>query len=167
MDVFRLVSASACFLGIVITVFGSLYPSEKFGKQMKIIFSLIFILSVLKPVLGGKFDLSELKSSVSDSPGQFEEISENTYGYFIRSVESNISAALETELGKLDIYPEKIETSINISENGSISISEIRLVLDNAEQVADAENCIGNAVNGSAKIISEIKEKGDELAGIS
>ena len=111
-----MISGTACFLGIVITIFRSLYPSEKFSKQMKMIFSLIFIISVVRPFASGKIS--------------FPEINEN------------ISA--------------NIQTSINISENGSISINEVKLVLDDLNLLPDAEECIRNAAESNVTVTAEL-----------
>ncbi len=142
MEIFRKIAGTACFLGIVITIFSSLYPSEKFAKQMKIIFSLIFILSVVKPFLAGRIDIPEINGTVAASTEKYEAMNEEAYYYFISSVESNISASLETALNEIGIYPVKIETSINISDSGGISINEVRLFLENEDKADEARECI-------------------------
>ena len=152
METFRAMAGAACFLGIVITVFSSLYPSEKFAKQMKIIFSLIFILSVVKPVIGGKIVLPEMGETVAVSTERYEAMNEETYDYFIRSVESNISASLEALLNEINIYPDKIETSINISDSGSISINEVRLFMVDTDKFPEAKERICKAADNDVKV---------------
>ncbi len=152
METFRAMAGAACFLGIVITVFSSLYPSEKFAKQMKIIFSLIFILSVAKPVIGGKIVLPEMGETVAASTERYEAMNEETYDYFIRSVESNISASLEVLLNEINIYPDKIETSINISDSGSISINEVRLFMEDTDKFPEAKERICKAIDNDVKV---------------
>lgn len=142
MDSFRSIAFTACFLGIVITIFNSLYPSDKFAKQIKTIFSLIFILSIAKPIVSGKISFPEIGDTVSASAEHYETLNDNTYKYFISSVENNISAALETKLHEKNIYPEEIETSINISENGSISINEVKITLNDMTESYEARRCI-------------------------
>ncbi len=152
METFRAMAGAACFLGIVITVFSSLYPSEKFAKQMKIIFSLIFVLSVAKPVIGGKITLPEMGKTVAASTERYEAMNEGTYDYFIRSVESNISASLEALLNEINIYPDKIETSINISDSGSISINEVRLFMEDTDKFPEAKERICKAADSDVKV---------------
>ncbi|MCM1328569.1 MAG: hypothetical protein NC253_03935 [Ruminococcus sp.] len=142
MESFRAIAFAACFLGIVITIFNSLYPSEKFAKQIKTIFSLIFILSVAKPIAAGKIEFPEIGDTVSASAEYYSSLNDNTYSYFISSVESNISAALAGKLREKNIYPEEIETSINISENGSISINEVKITLKDMADKAETERCV-------------------------
>ena len=162
MQTFRLIAMTACFLGIVITIFNSLYPSEKFSKQVKIIFSLIFILSIAKPIAAGKITLPEIGETVSASSDYYSSLSDNTYDYFIRSVENNISASLEAKLHEKNIYPEEIQTSINISDNGSISINEVIITLKDMTVSSDAAECIIIATESEAKVtVKEFKDEGD------
>lgn len=158
METFRLIALTACFLGIIITIFNSLYPSEKFGKQIKIIFSVIFILSLVKPIALGGFTLPALSETVSASSDYYESLNDGAYDYFIASVESSINAALEDKLHEINIYPEEIETSINISDNGSISISEVKITLKDITESFSAKKCIAAAVgDGAAVTVKEYK----------
>lgn len=164
METFRAVSVTACFLSIVIAVFGSLYPSEKFAGQLKMIFSLIFILSLIKPVLNGKFDFPEITEAAAASSARYEALSDSADEYFIRAAENNISAVLEASLHEIEIYPEEIETSINISENYSISINEVKIVL-NTKSEADAETAahrVSEQVGDSAAVTVIFAENGEK-----
>ena len=157
MEAFRLMAGTACFLGIVITIFSSLYPSDKFAKQMKMIFSLIFIISVIKPVAQGKFDFPEFSETVSASADYYSSLNDNTYDYFIRSVESNISFSLENALNEKNIYPREIQTSVNISDSGSISINEVKLVLEDMSEYPEAVKCIREAAESDVNVTAEVR----------
>ena len=159
MEAFRLMAGTACFLGIVITIFSSLYPSDKFAKQMKIIFSLIFILSVIKPVAQGKFDFPEFSETVSVSADYYSSLNDNAFDYFIRSVESNISFSLGSALNEKNIYPLEIQTSVNISDSGSISINEVRLVLEDMSEYSAAAECIREAAESDVNVTAEVRQK--------
>lgn len=163
MDSFRAIAFAACFLGIVITIFNSLYPSEKFTKQIKTIFSLIFILSIAKPIAAGKISFPEIGDTVSASTDYYSSLNDNTYNYFISSVESNISAALEGKLHEKNIYPEEIETSINISDNGSISINEVKITLKDMSDSFAARQCIIDETEEGVNVI--VNEKEHDNAG--
>ncbi|MBP1560494.1 MAG: stage III sporulation protein AF [Oscillospiraceae bacterium] len=142
MDIFKGVALTSCFLGMAITIFDALYPSEKLEKQVKIIFSLIFLISITKPFFGGDISFPDIDSAVSASTDYYSSLNENTDDYFISSVENNISAALETALHEKNIYPEEIETSINISDGSSISINEVKITLCDMSLAEEAKRCI-------------------------
>ena len=158
VETFRAISLTACFLGIVITIFSTLYPSQKFAKQLKIIFSLIFLLSIVKPALNGSFTFSGISEAVSASTDYYQQLSDNTDEYFIRAVESNISTTLTAELHVQNIYPEEIQTSINISENNSISISEVRIVLNDMTYSDEAKRCIIENTAEDVTVVVQMKE---------
>ncbi len=158
METFKMIAGTACFLGIITAIFGSMYPSEKFAKQMKIIFSLVFILSVAKPVISGRISFPDIEETVSAGSDQYSSINDRTYEYFISSLEKNISLSLEAKLNEIDIYPAEIETSINISDSGSISISEVRLVLDDMDSFGKAEECIRRAAESDVRVTAGSRE---------
>nr|MDE7289683.1 hypothetical protein [Oscillospiraceae bacterium] len=78
--------------------------------------------------------------------------------YFISSVESNISAALEGKLREKNIYPEEIETSINISDNGSISINEVKITLNDMSDSFEAKRCIIDETEEGVTVTVKEKE---------
>lgn len=161
VETFRTIAFTACFLGIAIAVFNSLYPSEKFAGQLKIIFSLIFILSLIKPIASGKADIPEIAeaaSAVSESTDYYFSMNDRADEYFIRSVENNISSVLESSLHEIEIYPEEIETSINISENFGISINEVKIVLNeqNAYNAENAKRCVSDRIGNTAAVTVNI-----------
>ncbi len=152
METFRAVSFTACFLGITAAIFSSMYPSEKFAGQMKMIFSLIFILCLIKPFAKGSFELPEISETVAASSDYYSYLSESADEYFIRSVENNISASLEAALREAEIYPLEVKTSINISENYSISINEVEIVLDEPDGSEAARRCVSEKLGGDAPV---------------
>jgi len=158
MEIFRMISATACFLGIVITVFSRMYPSEKFEKQMKTIFSLIFLISILTPILNGNLQLPDISETVAASSAYYQEISVNADEYFIRSVENNISIRLEAELNSKNIFPLEIQTSVNISDNNSISINEVNVSVTDIELAEEIKNCIYASIGKDATINVKMKE---------
>ena len=162
METFRAVSLTACFLSIVIAIFSSLYPSEKFAGQLKIIFSLIFILSLTKPITKGKLDIPEIAEAAAASSDYYESLSGKADEYFVRSAENNISAVVESLLHENEIYPEEVETSINISENYSISISEVKITLKDASGAETAKRCVSEQIGNNAAVTVIFAENGEE-----
>ena len=126
------------------------------------VFSMIFILSIVKPIAAGKITLPEIGETVYASSDYYSSLNDNTYDYFISSVENNISASLEAKLLEKNIYPEEIQTSINISDNNSISINEVIITLMDMEVSPVAIQCITEATEGEAKVtVKEFKDEGD------
>jgi hypothetical protein len=130
MDGFREASAIACFIGIVIAIVDALIPSEKFNKQLKIMFAVVFCLCVITPIANGtiEFDSDSVAAyasadSMSESKIAGEEV-------LARAIGRNISRSLEEELRAQKITPQEIATTVNISENGSIDITVIDLQIN-------------------------------------
>lgn len=158
MATFQMISLTACFLGIVITVFSRLYPSEKFEKQMKTIFSLVFIISIVNPIAQKDLHLPDISETVTTSSDYYQSICENTDEYFIKALENNISANLKSELNKAEIYPLEIQTSVNISADSSISINEVRVIMQSAEYSDEIKNLIIENVGVNALVTVKMRE---------
>ncbi len=158
MDTFKMISSTACFLGIVITAFSRLYPSEKFEKQMKTIFSLVFLISIAAPLLQGKIQLPDISETITASTEYYQSISDNADEYFVRAVESNISTRLESELNLQNIFPLEIQTSVNISENNSISINEVNVLMPSTDYESEIKMLISENVGEETIVNVKTKE---------
>lgn len=137
MNEIQLVMISAGILAVVMNIFESIYPAEKYAKQMRIIFSLIFILCLVKPLAGCIESFSDTVESIDVIKDNIAESSDNSLDYFKKSVERNISSQMMDILTDNGIDAKEIKTSINISESGSISINEITIAAENAAQGAE------------------------------
>lgn len=158
METFRMISLTACFLGIVITIFSRIYPSEKFEKQMKTIFSLVFVISVINPVVNGKLQFPDIREAVTASSDYYQEISDNTDDYLVKSIENNISRNIVAELNQNNIFPQEIQTNINISEDNCISISEVQVIVDNEEYSDEIKRFIQKTVGEKVTVYVKTKE---------
>lgn len=134
MSSFRLVILTAGFISVVMSMFEAVYPSEKHSNQIKLIFSLIFILCAISPIVKGDADLSEIADVMQDTSQSLELSDEKTMECFKNSVERNISSRIKQYLCENEIVCSEIKTSINISGSGSISINEIEIAADNTAQ---------------------------------
>ena len=137
MNEIQLVMVSAGILAVLINIFESIYPAEKYAKPMCIIFSLVFILSLVKPIICNIDSLGDTIETIEVIKDDALVNSGNTLEYFKGSVERNISSRMTDILSDNGIAVKEIKTSINISENGSISITEITIAAENAAQGAE------------------------------
>ncbi len=158
METFRMISATACFLGITLSVFSKLYPSEKFGKQMKTIFSLVFIISVLTPFMNGELKFHAITEAVTASSAYYQSISENTDAYFIRAIENNISTRLKATLSEEKIFSSEVQTKINISEDNSISINEVIVLVQNDNYSDEIKKIIAANIGENVTVVVKTKE---------
>ena len=142
MNEIQLVVISAGVLAVVMNIFESIYPAEKYAKQMRIIFALIFVLTLSKPLLNSIEILSDSAESIDVINADISESTDNTLDYFKKSIERNFSIRLADMLAENNIAVKEIKTSINISENGSISINEVKIAAENAAQGVEAVDIV-------------------------
>jgi hypothetical protein len=136
---FRTAAGVACFIGIVIALIDALSPSDKFKKQLKVMFALIFMLAVITPIADGSIDFSGDTVAAYADRDYLESSKAAGETYLETAVGRNISRNLDEILKAKNIYPQKIETSINIIDDGSIDITVINLTIDPAKAEEAAE----------------------------
>lgn len=157
---------SICAAAIITAVYKALAPTNKFGAQIKLLTVCFFILSAVNAVTGlnEAWDMSGIvpDSSYHDYSVQFgERVTEETAAVLRR----DIAARLAEE----NIFPEKIYIDTHISDNGSISINEIKLVFsakdtgDTAERAVDAvKRLVGTSIKVTAETTPQVQVRGAE-----
>ena len=131
---------SVCVTAVMTAVYKALAPSDKFSSQIKLLVSCFFVVSVIGAVSGtvGLSDISDIinaDTSYNDYTVQLEkQTAEETA--------KNLRGIIADELAKEGISPEKIYVDVNISDKGSISISEIKLVFRREDYEANAYRAI-------------------------
>lgn len=128
-----------CICAVIAAIFRSLIPSDKFEKQVKLVISCFFVVSVLSLVSNGVGfdDITDFFSIDTDYVDYTGELCKLTAD----EVADELRTRIKSELEKKGIITEKIYIGVNISDSGSISISEIGLVLDDFNEY-DAERAV-------------------------
>ncbi|MGN1103183.1 MAG: hypothetical protein ACI4RG_13375 [Huintestinicola sp.] len=149
MDMLCSVSASACVLGIIFSVINNMTPSEKFSRQMNIIFSMILILVIVSPFADGeiKLEISDISESI---PEDYSYIYDEQTS---RLISANISDNLGQILAENGIFPLKISVDINNSSDGSISIIGAEIILSDSADSKSAAKLAAEALGVEKQLI--------------
>ncbi|MDR0986185.1 MAG: stage III sporulation protein AF [Ruminococcus sp.] len=159
MEGFRLAAGVACFIGIVIALVDALAPSEKFKKQLKVMFAVIFMLAVITPIADGSIDFSGDTIAAYADTDYLAASKAAGESYLETSIGRNISRNIDELLKAENIYAQKIETSINILDNGSIDITVIDLTVD--EKEADrASEILSEKLSGEEFTVNIFAQQG-------
>lgn len=107
-------------------VYKALVPSDKMSSQVKLLVSCFFMVSVINAVSGAVpfWDISDIldaDTSYNDYSVQLEKLT-------AEETANELRKRISEKLAEENISPEKIYIDVNISDSGSISISEIKLV---------------------------------------
>lgn len=158
---------SVCVTAVMTALYKALAPADKFGAQIKLIVSCFFVVSVINAVGGasGLFDISEIvtsDTSYNDYSVQFEQLTAEETAKRIRDITAEALAAE-------GIFPKKIYVDINISDKGSISISEIKLVFDEKDYelysdraIVLARRTIGTKIKVTAETSPRAKKERED-----
>lgn len=142
MELLKKVILSACFLSIVISLADSIKPNEKFAKQIKLIFSLLFISGIFVAIANSEFDIDiPVAADVNELEG-YKAVSDTADRAVIYSAESSVNDMVCRILTSRGIGYKKIIVNVNMNDDGSININEIGYCGDEYESavVAIKEN---------------------------
>lgn len=153
MDTFKLVTLIAGFVSVLLAIFDSVFPSEKYNKQLRLLFSMVFILCIVAPIKSSIGELTSFSDYIEVSSEKLEVQSDISEDFFVQSVENNINRNIEASLNEKDIHPYEIKTSINISQSGSISINEIEIAVSDTAQEGEIIDVVNNLTGGNVNII--------------
>lgn len=129
MDTLRNVLLGACLAAVAISVAGGLCPEQKFEKQLRLIFSLLFLTCLGGAVLksGVSFSLPAFSSSPS-SGAAYADVQERLEAQFFQTAQRNAADALKEKLEQNGTPVKEILVTIHKEEDGGIRISEVRTV---------------------------------------
>ncbi|MBO6229977.1 MAG: hypothetical protein J6O50_05370 [Ruminiclostridium sp.] len=128
---------SVCVTALMTSVYKALVPADRFSAQIKLLVACFFAVSVINALsgvlpFGDISDILSADTSYTDYSVQLRQLTSE-------EVAGEMRKLISEKLAEENIVPEKIYIGVNISDSGSISISEIRLVFirEDHEQYAD------------------------------
>lgn len=150
MENFKASVMAVCVVSAVICIIENIVTGTRLKEQMRLLLNLFMILTAVAPFIGDtpKVELSDAEAS---SPLQFQ--AGEIYSEELRRQTSyNISSVLLEQLKAGGIGCTKIETDVNISDDGSISINRVTVAADDFER---ASSIIKSAIGTETEVINE------------
>lgn len=142
-----LISIAAALLKLAV-------PMEKIPKQLSFLITCFFIICVVNFAVGSETSVRSIISDISVE-NDYIDFSVEEANAVKRAAAENLSGEIKEILAQSNIFPENVYIIINISDNNSISISEIKLVLKQAD-IKESEKCV--------QIIKEYVGEGIEIS---
>lgn len=130
---------SICICAVITAIFKMLIPSDKFEKQVKLVISCFFVVSVMT-LAGEGVGIDDLRD-IFNTDIEYVDYSAEFYKLTADEVADELRQRIRDKLQQEGISSEKIYIGVNISDSGSISISEIGLVLEEFNEY-DAERAV-------------------------
>lgn len=125
-----------CAAAMITAVIKAILPSDKCTRQIKLLISCYFIVVVISGFRSASFPW-DFFSELTDQT----EYNDYTVSFDRQTAEETarlLHERLSENLNENGIYPKKIYIDVNITGTSGISISEIRLVLNNqSEEIAE------------------------------
>lgn len=151
MSVFSSVIGLACFVSLAISLVDMICPEKKFEKQLKVIFSLLFVISVATPFLKGDIILDFPEIDIVSADVSIEK--ERYDDEIVKQIKENVEKGLRDELISKNLYTKEISVSVNISDNNSISISKVIFYTENSEMEEEIYSEIRKILGEETEII--------------
>lgn len=163
MDLVYKIALIACFLGITISILDIITPSEKLNKQLRYIFSLVFIISIATPLMKSGFDFNVNPAIDVKDLKVYKDINEEYDNCILNSVGDNIKKTVNDILTFNKISAKEIFITVNKSKDNCISINEVKIVLavQDEKNISMVRNLIKKELPYTEIIIEIAEEEND------
>lgn len=128
-----------CLVGIAISVLDLIAPGEKLKKQLRLLFSGVFILVMLSPFVNGNINIDIPAWSDFENSAETEQLTELVDGILKSEIEGEIRASLAEALSLSGIVANEILVSVNIEDNSCISITNVQILLSDESKLEEAK----------------------------
>ena len=130
MEGIRMIGMSICVTAAATSLFSMLIPDAKLERVLKFAISLFFLISLAAPIASWKGDgLGFSLEGLPDSSWRQAGLESAVQSQFAGLAERRLSALMEEALLREGIRPEKVQASIHIAGDGSVSIKQVRIRL--------------------------------------
>jgi hypothetical protein len=156
----REILLNICLVSIALCLFKMLLPESSVQKQVNFLIACFFLSSMLFFFTSGRLDLAH-GLSFDREEITFADFEEQFTQAQIRAIEREVQRESQRVFGGVlasaNIFPEEIRTSVNISDESGISISEVRLVFaaTSDEPTEDEIGLLRNAIYIIQKEVGE------------
>ena len=121
----------------------SLVSGSPLSRKTELIMKMIFAAVLISQIVSGCLKI-ELPRTENYELSDYGYSREKYYEELMRQTSANLTEVLFQQLDSNGIICEKINVSVNISEDGSISISKVTVSTDDNEKAAEIiQNCLG------------------------
>lgn len=133
MDAVRQWAVAVCATAVVCTLLRQLFPDTRLGEQGRMLLPCLFLCVLLTPI-SSHFQDVKLPSFTAENTLDEEEITARMRQQITTRVNDTLLAMVNQALEGYGWAAEKVEAEVDIAEDGSISMGQITLYVD--EQVA-------------------------------
>lgn len=151
MENFKAAVTSVCIVSAAICLIENLTSGTALKNQMKLMMKLIFALALLTPIVSGGagIELPEPEDYEFSDDGYSLELYNSELE---KAISENVADVLRGQLRAAGISFGNISVSVNISDDGSISISKVVI---SAEDFRAASEIIKNSLGEGTEVINE------------
>lgn len=136
MDAIRTIAMSICVTAVVTSIFSMLVPNASMEKALKFGISLFFLTGLVSPFLNNRVDFHiDLDSIPTGTANQ--QMTNAVENQFSSLAGQRVAAAVENVLVTGGIHPKKVTAAVNITEDGSISINNLTVLLEKNERIKE------------------------------
>ncbi len=163
MDTLKAITFIACFLGIAISMLDIITPSDKLKKQMRFIFSLVFIIAITSSILNSEINFEIPSSKDIEQSEQYQAVMKTYTQNLADNFKTNIEKNLKEKLKINNIEAKNVSLNVDIDENECINIKGADVVLAKTDKNISlkVKTVIQNEI-GSTQVNITYTEENDE-----
>ena len=150
METLRNIVIIATFLGIAISMLDIISSGEKLKKQMRFIFSLVFMIAIISSILNSKVEFNIPTVKDIEESEEYLAVSKTYTQFLADSFKTNIEKNIKLKLEVNKINAKQVSLIVDISDEDEISVNGADLILSSSEYskkeqaIAVVQNEIGS-----------------------
>lgn len=158
MEGIKLIGISICITAVVTSIFSMLVPNGKIDKTLNFAISIFFLTSLVSPFFNSKLNF-HVDLTASDQEYAAKNIESEMNKQFLSIAERQLESSLEKSLKEKNIFADKIDLSININADNSISINKVNVWLEKeSENIMEIYELIEEATGIAPQILIQRTE---------
>ena len=136
MEAIRTIAMSICITAVVTSIFSMLVPNASMEKALKFGISLFFLTGLISPFLNNAIDFHIDLDSVKVGT-RSQQMTDAVEKQFSSLAGQRVAAAVENVLAAKGIPTKKVTAVVNIGADGSISINDLTVSLDENDRIKE------------------------------
>lgn len=160
MEGIRQFATMLCVAAVSCAVLRMLFPGGACDGVLRLVLSAFFLLCLFGPLRG--MDMPDVGSIALflESETENTQLRGTVQDAIETSVADNLTAVIEAELHRREIYPIKLFINVNTNESSSIDINEVSITL--SEKDGDRAGEVRDYVQGELRLPCEVSVNGEK-----
>lgn len=139
MDMLKKITLIGCLLGIAFSLVDIAAPGEKMKKQLKVVTSVVMLISIITPFLKEGLVISVSAKPEPDKISETQDMQEQIDSLYIADIERKLENSAASALKEKNILPDNLCIVTKIDEYNFLKVDKVKIKVNENEKTAASE----------------------------